>query len=349
MANVNGNDAANTLEGFSTDDLIKGFFGADTIDGHGGQDIIYGNQDNDLIDGGSGDDTAYGGQNDDYISGAEGRDLLYGNFGDDTISGSENQDTIYGGQGEDLICGGDDNDVLYGNRDQDTLFGNADNDTLYGGYDGAADKLDGNSENDVVYGQGGDDTICQAENYSCGGTGNDTLYGGAGNDLIFHGDGADHDQLWGDGGPFQPGETNGADTFDFEGYSHCCDTENHGVFGVDDGNTERIMDFETGKDEIDVNICEDTDVFYTEIQNSGVNDVADAIAFVQSNESFELEEDDDLVNFVFIAGAEHGFLLVNNDGDDEWNCCNGDFVIVLQNLNSTADFSAGDIEADFHS
>ena len=309
--------------------------------------------DNDQIDTGSGDDTAYGGHNDDEIHGDLGRDLLYGNFGDDSICGGEDRDTLYGGQGEDALSGGDDNDIIYGNRDADTLWGNADNDTLYGGFDQAHDELDGNSGNDVLYGQAGNDELNQCENGECGATGNDTLYGGAGDDKIEHGDGADHDQLWGDGGKFFTGDQTGADTFDFECYSPCCDSENNGPFGIDDGNTERIMDFQTGVDKIDIGpICQ-AELFYTELNDGAVNDVVDAINSANDNELFEKQNilgfDTESRNFVFIAGAEHGYLLVNVGNDDEFNCCDGDYVIVLQNLNNTNEFSAGDLDVDFKS
>ncbi|MCS6954620.1 MAG: hypothetical protein NZM33_17420, partial [Bryobacteraceae bacterium] len=97
------------------------------------------------------------------------------------------------------------------------------NDTIKGGT--AADTIVGGNGDDVIYGGAGADSLT-------GGLGADLIYGEIGNDTITGG--AGNDTLWGG---------DGADVFVFG--------DNNAVLGGNNG-VDRIMDFVSGTDDIDV-------------------------------------------------------------------------------------------------
>jgi Ca2+-binding RTX toxin-like protein len=96
MANINGGDGHDTLNGTADADLIRGGLGLDRINGEGG---------NDTISGGHNSDRIYGGAGDDLISGGDGFDQLYGNSGNDLIRGGTHADLIWGDSGHDTLSG----------------------------------------------------------------------------------------------------------------------------------------------------------------------------------------------------------------------------------------------------
>jgi Ca2+-binding RTX toxin-like protein len=107
-------------------------------------------------------------------------------------------------------------DYILGTTDPDRIAGKAGNDRIFGG-----------AGDDTLYGGNGDDIIR-------GGQGNDIIYGGQGNDKLYGGDGDDilrskggNDKFWGGAG---------ADTFIYSSQS----------------GRDKIMDFETGVDVIDL-------------------------------------------------------------------------------------------------
>ncbi|WBU62182.1 Hint domain-containing protein [Paracoccus albus] len=161
---------ADTIDGGTGNDLIKGLEGDDSIQGGDGLDTI---------EGGVGSDKLLGGAQNDLVYGGVGDDSILGDVGDDTLYGGADDDTIRGGDGEDDIFGDDGNDVLHGGGSDDLIKGGAGDDTIYGGDESlVGDSVDGGEGNDVVYGGDGQDYV------SGGDTGDDTLYGGAGNDNI---------------------------------------------------------------------------------------------------------------------------------------------------------------------
>ncbi|WP_437607929.1 hypothetical protein WMF20_44690 [Sorangium sp. So ce834] len=89
---INGDELANTLEGF---------LGADTISGFGGNDTLFGR---------AGDDT---------LNGMAGADDLYGEAGADTLSGGSGNDMLRGGAGSDryLFSPGDGSDTIVQSSD----------------------------------------------------------------------------------------------------------------------------------------------------------------------------------------------------------------------------------------
>jgi Ca2+-binding RTX toxin-like protein len=167
----------------------------------------------------------------DTMTGEEGDDRLDGAGGDDHLSGGAGNDTLIGGTGADDLQGGFGNDLLDGGAGNDTLFGGHGMDTLYGGNQN--DFLAGEVGRDRLYGGNGDDTLV-------GGRGNDRLFGGNGNDRL-NGGGND-DLLYAGAGSDRLTGGEGADTFIWRAASESSA-----------GNTrDRIMDFETGIDRIDI-------------------------------------------------------------------------------------------------
>lgn len=72
---------ANTMYGFSGDDLLRGGQGDDTIYGGLGRDFIYGDEGNDVLIGGDGDDILYTGEGKyNLLQGGNGNDLLVVNL-----------------------------------------------------------------------------------------------------------------------------------------------------------------------------------------------------------------------------------------------------------------------------
>ncbi len=139
----------------------------------------------------------------------EGQELL-GTDGNNDLAGTEGNDTIAGLGGADVIRGMGGDDVLRGdgNSRAANAGGSASGDDIIFGGAGN-DRIGGKLGSDTLYGEAGDDSLY-------GDAGDDLLYGGAGNDTLY-GD----DNL-----------SSGIDTF---------------VLAAGEG-TDRIMDFEAGKD-----------------------------------------------------------------------------------------------------
>lgn len=162
---------ADTIDGGTRGDLLRGF---------GGDDLIAGGMGADSIDGGAGDNILFGGGGNDQILSGPGFNRVNGNTGDDTIIGSSRVgDWLSGGQGADLV----DATVSGGHN---ILNGGLGDDTLSAG--GAGDTLRGGQGDDVVHGGAGDDLIF-------GDLGNNTLTGGAGADIFHSGNGAAQDTI----------------------------------------------------------------------------------------------------------------------------------------------------------
>lgn len=183
--------------------------------------------------GGAGGDTLRGGEDWNFLYGLGGNDRLviregengwaWGGEGNDTLRGADDADHLFGGwgndkidggEGQDLIKGGLGNDVITAGRDDDIIIAGAGNDSVIGGDGG--DLIEGNSGADTLSGGGGED-------FMTGGDGNDSLDGGSGDDVM--GGGAGNDTLRGGGGE---------DDFHFQDF----------------GGHDRILNFQTGGDQI---------------------------------------------------------------------------------------------------
>lgn len=235
MAIARGTTIENVSAG-SGSDLVYGNSVANVITGNAGNDMVYAGDGNDTVFGGAGDDrlvgeggndTLNGGIGNDILKGREGNNTLNGDAGDDTLRGADTgNDMLYGGDGSDVLAGLSGTDRLEGGEGNDFLYGGRDNDILIGGT--GDDLLRGNRNDDLLSGDNGSDRLF-------GGGGNDTLDGGASRDFLLGEAGAD--SL--DGGTGNDNLTGGegADVF---------------VFGLTGYGYDRILDFETGVDVIDL-------------------------------------------------------------------------------------------------
>lgn len=150
------------------------------------------------------------------LMGSNFDDVLDGSVRADTLSGMGGDDRLRGSNGNDTLSGGSGNDILDGGNDNDTLVGDAGDDQLIGG--SGTDTLNGGDGDDKLDGGLGDDTLN-------GGAGADTLQGGLGNDVVNGGAGDD----------VLSGGT-GNDIFLF----------------TEIGGRDKIVDFRSGQDKIDL-------------------------------------------------------------------------------------------------
>jgi Ca2+-binding RTX toxin-like protein len=214
-AMLEGDNAANRLEGPAPNLEISGLDGDDVLISQGGDNLLVGGGGVDLAD--------YGGvtlvvsvdlQAGLAVIGSEGwqdqlieienlrggtlGDVLAGDVGDNTLWGEEGADSLLGGFGSDELVGGTGADTLRGEDGADTLFGNTSTDLLYG--QGGDDELRGESGNDELRGSSGADSLLggAGDDELHGGTGVDTLRGDSGNDTLYGNQGAD--PLYGDDG-----------------------------------------------------------------------------------------------------------------------------------------------------
>lgn len=211
---ITGNNADNSLEGFSGNDLIDGSAGNDTLQGDAGSDTLIGGTGNDTLVGGAGPDSLNGGDGIDTSDYSQSASAVSVNLATGLGAGGDAQgdvlsaiERIIGSAFNDTLTGGTRIDILEGGAGNDTLIGGAGNDTIDGGagtdtasYADRALAVTINPFINTAAVVGGEfDTILNIENFT-GGNGNDTLLGtfggnviagGGGNDLIYAFDGAD--------------------------------------------------------------------------------------------------------------------------------------------------------------
>lgn len=120
---ASGGGGADTINGSTLDDYLRGGKGADTIKGGNGADLISGDKGADKVSGQRGNDDISGGKGDDKISGNVGEDKLSGNKGADKLYGGASADEIYGNKGDDVIKGGSGDDLILGGKGDDKLVG----------------------------------------------------------------------------------------------------------------------------------------------------------------------------------------------------------------------------------
>ena len=102
-----GTEAAEQLNGYTSNDVLDGKGGDDQLTGNGGNDSLLGGLGNDQLYGGTGNDTLDGGAGDDYLVGDAGADTyLFGKgSGNDTLVNTDNDalgknaDTVKFGMG----------------------------------------------------------------------------------------------------------------------------------------------------------------------------------------------------------------------------------------------------------
>lgn len=175
-------------------------------------------------------DAILGGEGDDVISGTEKGETIYGGNGNDNITGGKGDDIIYGNDGNDVIKGNQGDDYISGGKGDDSIYGNRGSDVI-SGYSGN-DRISGGEGDDIIYGDAGNDNISGDE-------GDDSIYGGDGNDVIKGNEG--DDILRGDIGSDNLSGGSGKDVFHY--------------YKIDDSmfnSPDKIIDFETGSDTIDI-------------------------------------------------------------------------------------------------
>ena len=236
-------NAADTLNGGTDNDVLWGGGGDDTLDEGPGIGELHGGRGLDKLQGGTGDDVLYGDEDADTLEGGTGRDVLRGGSGDDKLFGNaENSttaddfrnelygeggtDQLWGTEGDESFEGGDADDTIHTGNGRNEVLGGSGLDTIFGGEE--KDIVDAGPQNDIVYGRGGDDELT-------GGSGVDTIEGGSGDDLIWGG--TEGDILSGDQGIDTIEGQGGDDTI----YGHAAATTS------DDGSAD-ILNGGTGRD-----------------------------------------------------------------------------------------------------
>lgn len=168
--------------------------------------------------------------------------VIFGGNGNDQINGLAESDTIHGGNGDDTLAGGGGDNWIYGDNGNDRIFGSGQefvfgHNHLFGG--NGNDFLSGAIGNDTLDGGNGDDILIGGDYaYERGTAGGDLLLGGNGNDLLDGGGGVD--TLVGG---------RGADTFRF---GVAGDIVPVAGTGIGAGNRDMVLDFEQGRDIIDL-------------------------------------------------------------------------------------------------
>ena len=285
---VIGDDAASLLNGTDGGDQIIGQWNADTILGGSGDDLVNAGYGNDSVQGGEGNDLLFGEGGDDTMDGGNGSDNYFvsGNqaggwssfagFDTYTDTGASGTDRIVA-QGSDVDIGlrsfsaANGIEVIDASGATGTvrLVGDWSADTIdlrgvsvLGNVvvDGASgdDRLIGGTSNDVLGGGNGNDLLV-------GGAGQDALDGGKGNDLLLgsQGLGSGRELLIGGAG---------ADRFALAYNDHSAVDIRGGSLGGRDGSADlitlvgtrgalafsaTILDFELGKDRIDLSQLRD--------------------------------------------------------------------------------------------
>lgn len=356
-ANINGtgNTLNNIIIGNSGNNTLSGDLGNDTLTGNAGADVLDGGDGNDILSGGDDADTLRGGTGADRLDGGTGADVMEGGADDDTYfvdafsddGNSSNDDIVIelGGGGNDIvnasvsyilaaevetltltgtaaingsgnalsntINGNAANNVLSGDLGNDTLNGNAGSDTLFGG--GGNDSLLGGNDDDFLFGEAGSDNLQGGAGADLmdGGAGTDTLAGQAGSDRLIGGTGKDTITGGAD-----------ADTFVF----------NPADSSLNSANYDRITDFETGVDSIDLSFVNGplASSAYAEGTIS-TNDYTTALATANSLMASGTVA-------IFVAGTTDGWLFYDSNNDSIL-----DQATLLQGLNSTAKFDFLDI------
>lgn len=184
---IHGTEFADTLIGYTGEDVIHGYGGSDKLYGQKGDDRLIGGSGTDLLNGGSGDDIMKGGAGADiYRISSSGDVIDEGSSigpGDTVYSPlSANLATKFGGDVENAHLLGAAGRQVAGNGLDNGLFGNDGDNRLEG--KAGDDKLNGFGGDDVLAGGSGSDVLR-------GGLGDDFLVGGLGDDRLVGGPGAD--------------------------------------------------------------------------------------------------------------------------------------------------------------
>lgn len=241
MANINGNNNANTLIGTAFADTINARGGNDFVDAGDGNDYVEGGNGDDVLKGGRGNDQMFGGAHNDRLNGGDGDDFLDGGTGIDwadfdggaavnvdlslgtafgqgndslvnfeNVLGSSFADTIKGSAGNNVLDGANGNDTFIATLGADAIIGGLGSDTI--NFSGLASGVTSTLASYSAAGATG--TLSGVENITgtafadtlTGDAGNNIIDGGLGNDIINGGAGIDTAVLSGNANaPFNRG------------------------------------------------------------------------------------------------------------------------------------------------
>jgi hypothetical protein len=223
MAVITGRPGSDTLTGTEETDLLLGLGGADFISGREGDDIIFAGGGDDTVAGDNSPIPEDAGEPEGDPFGplpgeAPGNNLIFAASGNDSVLAGFGNDGVSGGEGSDTIDG-------YGAFDPSIPR------SFLAIFDDGSDLLSGDDGDDLIRGGGGDDWLN-------GGHDADTLVGGVGVDRL---SGGADDDVFVFGRMLEPGTTVEELRIDT---------------GVGPGNRDIILDFQQGKDLLDLSAYE---------------------------------------------------------------------------------------------
>ncbi|HQR09775.1 MAG TPA: calcium-binding protein [Casimicrobiaceae bacterium] len=108
--------AAINATGNLLDNWVQGNSAANTLDGGNGNDTVWGASGDDSLLGGAGNDLLQGGMGNDTLTDASGNNLLDGGIGMDTLTGGAAREMLIGGAGSDTLTTGGGSDVIGFNK-----------------------------------------------------------------------------------------------------------------------------------------------------------------------------------------------------------------------------------------
>ena len=267
-----------------------------------GVSIALGPDDRILVLTGAADINGTGNALDNQLIGNPGNNTLVGGAGDDFLAGRSGNDVLDGGDGVDLADYSDKTTAvsvtLAGAADAAVTVGGVVEDTIRN-----IENLRGGSGNDTLVGDSLSNTLF-------GGNGNDTLVGGAGDDILVGGLGRDN----------LTGGT-GADIFGFVAGDSTV------------ASFDRISDFSTGVDKIDLDIFSGTPAASAFAK---VAVASDTFATLKSAAEAQMTGG---VQAVFVAAATNGWLFWNTDA----NPATAEQAVMLTGKNSLTNFGVGDL------
>jgi Ca2+-binding RTX toxin-like protein len=175
------------IDGTDGDDYLEGTELADTMFGYAGHDFLAGSLGDDQLDGGDGEDFLFGFADDDFLFGAAGDDQLLGSVGNDRLSGGDGNDFLKGGSGKDSYDGGGDDPELSWDSLSSTPIG--DRISFYEA--GADEGVFADLRTGIVYndGFGNRETMTGIESLSASNANIDRLYGNDGANFLALGTG----------------------------------------------------------------------------------------------------------------------------------------------------------------
>ena len=167
IADFEGTDAKEHVQGNALDNLMSGGAGDDLLGGHDGDDTLQG---------GTGDDRLFTSAGDDVGLGGEGNDKIFLGDGDDTtldsagVAQDAGDDFIRGGDGHDMLVDAQGHNLIHGDLGHDTII------TIDGlNPDGSVSDTDTGTADTIHAGYGNDSLVGDDGDVMTGGEGDDNF------------------------------------------------------------------------------------------------------------------------------------------------------------------------------